>query len=87
VLAAQLAQPASDPCGAATLLSAAGLTAGEVLSWLDGDTPATLGASIDVIAPGQLRRRSWPPHPRCHCLRRRPGASSAPARRYGRMDR
>ena len=87
MLAAQLAQPASDPCGAATLLSAAGLTAGEVLSWLDGDTPATLGASIDVITPGQLRRRSWPPHPRCHCLRRRPGASSAPARRYGRMDR
>jgi bacteriocin biosynthesis cyclodehydratase domain-containing protein len=71
-LAAQLAQPADDPCAAATLLSAAGLAAGEVLCWLDGGTPATLGASIELTGPGRLRRRSWPPHPHCSCLRRRP---------------
>lgn len=70
-LAAQLAVPARDPCTAAVALSATGLAAGEALSWLDGETPATLGASIEVLAPGQLRRRSWPPHPSCPCLRRR----------------
>lgn len=68
-LAAQLAAPASDPCAAATVLCAAGLAAGEVLGWLDGGTPSTLGASIEITTPGTLRRRSWPPHPRCHCHR------------------
>jgi hypothetical protein len=72
-LAAQLARPASDPCGAALVLSAAGLAAGEVLAWLDGDAPATLGASIEVATPGRLRRRSWPPHPHCRCRRATPG--------------
>jgi bacteriocin biosynthesis cyclodehydratase domain-containing protein len=95
-LAAQLATPAREPCGAAAALTAAGLAAGEVLSWLDGDTPATLGASIEVIAPARLRRRSWPPHPSCPCLRRRAGPPGPPAkgdtahrhrgRRYGTMN-
>jgi bacteriocin biosynthesis cyclodehydratase domain-containing protein len=71
-LAAQLALPAREPCGAATVLHAAGLAAGEVLAWLDGDTPATLGTSVEITRGGQLRRRTWPPHPRCGCLRRRP---------------
>jgi bacteriocin biosynthesis cyclodehydratase domain-containing protein len=73
LLAAQLAgdpEPGGEPCAAATVLAAAGIAAGEVLSWLDGSAPATLGASLEVAAPGQLRRRSWPPHPRCHCLPR-----------------
>jgi bacteriocin biosynthesis cyclodehydratase domain-containing protein len=68
-LAAQLAVPDREPCAAATLLSAAGLATGEVLSWLDGEAPATVGAVVEVAAPGRLRRRSWPPHPRCHCNR------------------
>jgi bacteriocin biosynthesis cyclodehydratase domain-containing protein len=79
-LAAQLAAPDREPCAAATLLSAAGLAAGEVLSWLDGETPATLGAIVEIAAPGQHRRRSWPPHPHCHCSR-------GSARRSGRMVR
>jgi bacteriocin biosynthesis cyclodehydratase domain-containing protein len=79
-LAAQLAAPASEPCATATALTAAGLTTGEVLSWLDGATPATLGAIVEVTTPGQLRRRSWPPHPGCHCAR-------GYARRSGRMVR
>lgn len=72
-LAAQLAaSPAADggPCAAATVMVAAGLAAGEVLSWIDGGNPTTIGASIDVSSPARLRRRSWPPHPRCHCLGR-----------------
>jgi bacteriocin biosynthesis cyclodehydratase domain-containing protein len=76
-LAAQLATPGREPCAATTLLSAAGLAAGEVLRWLDGETPTTVGAIVEVTGPGQTRRRSWPPHPRCHCFRgtRRPRRS------------
>jgi bacteriocin biosynthesis cyclodehydratase domain-containing protein len=77
-LAAQLAAPDREPCATATLLAAAGLAAAEVLCWLDGAQPATLGAILELAAPGQLRRRSWPPHPRCDCAR-------AYARRSGRM--
>lgn len=68
-LAAQLATPGREPCAAATVLSAAGLATGEVLRWLDGETPTTLGAIVEITSPGELRRRSWPPHPRCHCFR------------------
>jgi bacteriocin biosynthesis cyclodehydratase domain-containing protein len=70
-LAAQLATtppPGGEPCAVATVLSAAGLAAGEVLSWLDGRAPTTLGASVEITSPGRPRRRSWPPHPGCHCV-------------------
>lgn len=70
-LAAQLARPGDDPCAVATTLTAAGLATAEVLSWLDGDRPATLGASLEVSTPGQVRRRRWPPHPQCACFTRR----------------
>jgi bacteriocin biosynthesis cyclodehydratase domain-containing protein len=63
--------PATDACAAATVLSAAGFAAGEVLAWLDGRRPTTLGASVEIAAPGELRRRSWPPHPHCPCTRTR----------------
>lgn len=69
-LAAQLARPGDDPCAVATVLTAAGLATAEVLSWLDGGTPATLGASLEVASPGQVRRRSWPTHPMCGCFTR-----------------
>ncbi|HEY8472647.1 MAG TPA: TOMM precursor leader peptide-binding protein [Natronosporangium sp.] len=77
-LAAELAAAGDEPCATTTRLAAAGLAAAEVLSWLDGGEPATLGALVELAAPGQLRRRSWPPHPRCDCAR-------ASARRTGRM--
>lgn len=79
-LAAALARPATDPCAAATLLCAAGLAAGEVLSWLDGGTPGTVGGSLEIAAPGELRRRSWPPHPGCSCFYRRPRPHSGGGR-------
>jgi bacteriocin biosynthesis cyclodehydratase domain-containing protein len=83
ILAAQLATtpaPDGEPCAVATVLSAAGLAAGEVLSWLDGRTPTTLGASIEITSPGRPRRRTWAPHPRCHCVRR-PAGSAGHGRR------
>lgn len=73
-LAGQLAGSGGDECAAATVLTAAGLATGEVLGWLDGDRPSTIGASIEVTYPGRLRRRSWPPHPYCDCYRRRRGS-------------
>ncbi|HLU34009.1 MAG TPA: TOMM precursor leader peptide-binding protein [Natronosporangium sp.] len=80
-LAAQLAgAPAGDgePCTAATVMVAAGLAAGEVLCWIDGGQPHTVGASIEVNSPAQWRRRSWPPHPRCYCLGRARAATGPP---------
>lgn len=70
-LASQLAAPPDlEPCATATALTAAGVAAGEVLSWLDGTAPTTLGGCVEIADGGLLRRRSWPPHPRCHCTRR-----------------
>ncbi len=70
-LVPQLAAPPDlEPCATATLLTASGIAAGEVLSWLDGTTPSTLGGCVEITGGGQLRRRRWPPHPRCDCARR-----------------
>ena len=71
-IAAQLsASVATEPCGVPTLLSAVGYATGEILTFLDGGTPETVGGSVEISAPGLLRRRAWPPHPRCSCRRRR----------------
>ncbi len=67
-LAAQLAStPPATACAVSLLLTATGYAVGEALSQLDGGTPETLGGSVEVVAPGTLRRRYWPPHPRCRC--------------------
>ncbi|RIV29844.1 TOMM precursor leader peptide-binding protein [Micromonospora radicis] len=82
-LAAQLAGgPSGSTCAAGTLLAATAYAVSEVLSQLDGGTPETLGGAIEVVAPGNVRRRRWPPHPRCGCGRRRmsggqPGRTAA----------
>jgi len=70
-LAAQLAAADLEPVSAPTVLAAAGFAAAEVLSYLDGGVPDTLGATMEISAPGRSRRRSWPPHPGCDCTRRR----------------
>ncbi|MEU7999950.1 hypothetical protein AB0B66_02075 [Catellatospora sp. NPDC049111] len=74
-LAAQLAQaPAgSDPCPAATRLTAAGFAAAEVLAYLDGAAPTTIGSTVEINGVLPWRRRSWSPHPSCDCTRRRRG--------------
>ncbi|RUL93488.1 hypothetical protein [Verrucosispora sp. FIM060022] len=82
-LAAQLAsRPAAPSCAASILLAATALAVGEALHQLDGATPETLGAAIEIASPGNLRRRHWPPHPRCGCSRTRtsggqPGRTAA----------
>jgi len=71
-LAAQLAGGNSpEPCTAPTLIAAVGYAAGEVLAFLDGATPETVGGAVEISGPGRVRRRTWPPHPECGCGRRR----------------
>lgn len=86
MLAAQLsAAPAesrratSEACATATALAATAYTVGEVLGYLAGEKPRTLGATVEISGPGELRRRSWSPHPRCGCGRRRTPARHADA--------
>ncbi|MFB9543347.1 TOMM precursor leader peptide-binding protein [Micromonospora sagamiensis] len=68
-LAAQLAGDDPTPaCGVATLLAAVALATAEALSHVDGGTPETVGAAVEVGGAGRFRRRVWPPHPDCGCL-------------------
>jgi hypothetical protein len=71
-LAAQLAgDRAPQPCATATLIAAVGYALGEILTFLDGGRPETEGGSVEIGHPGRARRRLWPPHPACDCVRRR----------------
>lgn len=72
VLAAQLATipgPVPEPVDAPLLAAGAALAAAQALQELDGGEPDTLGGALELPSPGIVRRRSWPPHPRCGCLR------------------
>lgn len=59
-----------EPCTVATLLAATAYAVEETLTFLDGGTPETLGASTELTSPSRLRRRTWPPHPGCPCAHR-----------------
>ena len=69
-LAAQLSLPrrygpASDAALATTI---AGVAAREALAYLDGEVPATVGATLEIQLPDwRIRRRSWPAHESCEC--------------------
>ncbi|ROT32223.1 PqqD family protein [Micromonospora sp. HM5-17] len=70
-LAAQLtAGTTPEPCLVATLIAATGYAVAEALAFLDGAAGETLGGAVEVTGPGQVRRRTWPPHPACGCGRR-----------------
>jgi hypothetical protein len=73
VLVAQLSTGPESvaPCAVTTALAATGYAADEVLTYLDGGTPQTLGTTIEIAGPGRERRRPWSPHPHCECARRR----------------
>lgn len=44
------------------------LAAGQALAFLDGRTPSTVDASLDLSLPSAVpRTRQWPPHPECRC--------------------
>ncbi|MCA2213368.1 ThiF family adenylyltransferase [Jidongwangia harbinensis] len=59
----------AEPCPVATLLTATGYATAEALTYLDGGRPETVGAAVEIAAPGRFRRRSWTPHPDCGCRR------------------
>jgi hypothetical protein len=72
-LAVQLAQPlrSGAPAGAALATVVAGIAALQALSHLDGEPTATVEGTIELHLPDwRLRRRSWPAHPSCGCVRR-----------------
>lgn len=60
-----------EPCAVTTVLAATAFATAEVLTFLDARTPGTLGASVELSAPGRTRRRTWLPHPACPCATRR----------------
>ena len=65
-----------ESCPVATLLAATAQVTAEALTFLDGGIPETLGAAVEIVAPGRVRRRTWPPHPDCDCTRRRRAAAA-----------
>jgi bacteriocin biosynthesis cyclodehydratase domain-containing protein len=71
LLAAQLTAPrpgAPEPCDVALATLAAALGALQCLAQLDGEPVACHGGTLELALPGwRVRRRSWPPHPRCAC--------------------
>lgn len=69
-LAAQLSGTTPEPCSVATLLAATAYVTAEALAFLDGGTPDTLGAAVEISTAGRFRRRTWAPHPGCSCTRR-----------------
>lgn len=71
-LAVQLSQPhrSAGAAEVATAVTAAGVAAAEILRFLDGDEPATVEGTLEILAPDwRVRRRSWPAHPDCDCMR------------------
>jgi hypothetical protein len=75
---------AVEPCTVATLLAATAFAAGEVLEFLDGGTPQTFGAAVEISGPGRFRRRTWPPHAGCTCAGR-PRRSAQTAKHMARL--
>jgi hypothetical protein len=69
-LSALVDGPGPEPCDVTTMLAATAYAAGEALAFLDGRSPETLGASVEIAAAGRFRRRTWPPHSACGCGRR-----------------
>ncbi|WP_229071433.1 hypothetical protein [Actinoplanes sp. DH11] len=59
----------AEPCAVATLLAATAYATAEILAYLDGRIPDTLGVAVEISAAGRFRRRTWPPHPACDCQR------------------
>jgi hypothetical protein len=69
----------AEPCAVTTLLAATAYATAEALAYLDGRTPETVGAAVEITAPGRFRRRTWPPHQDCDCRRRRRATFTGPS--------
>jgi hypothetical protein len=61
---------AVQPCTVATALAATARATDEVLHYLDGGAPRSIGTTIEISGPGRERLRRWPAHPRCGCAGR-----------------
>jgi hypothetical protein len=68
-LAAQLIRGPA-PCAAATLHTAAGFAVAELLAFLDGAGPTTIGTTVEINGVAPWRRRHWSIHPKCGCAKR-----------------
>ena len=69
LIAVQLGAGRRRPISEVALcVAAAGVAAGQALSFLDGQRPETVGGTMEWQLPDwRLRRRSWPPHHECDC--------------------
>ncbi len=57
--------------------AAAALACMQVLAFLDGEPASAIGAALELDGLGtSVRRRTWNPHPECHCIARRGYAAS-----------
>ncbi len=69
-LASQLATYTErpEPSHAAVAAAAAALACMQVLAFLDGEQPTTVGASLELDGlSSPVRRRTWQAHPECRC--------------------
>jgi hypothetical protein len=72
-LAAQLSTGPEgiEPIAVTTVLAVTAYAVDEVLAYLDGRKPQTIGTTIELTGPGREARRAWSPHPGCECTRGR----------------
>ena len=74
ILAQLASQPVADPRACDTVLATmvAAQAAAQALAFLDqgAGAAAVTNGTLELVLPGwQWRRRTWPPHPQCGCLR------------------
>jgi bacteriocin biosynthesis cyclodehydratase domain-containing protein len=77
-VSAQLDQAprSAQACDGVLAAAVAAQAALQVLQLLEGDSPATLGGTLELELPGwRWRRRSWPQHPDCPCAWAASGAA------------
>lgn len=73
---------AAQACDGVLAVAVAAQAALQVLQLLEGDTPAAVGGTLELVLPGwQWRRRTWPRHPGCGCAALGSGLGSGPASR------
>jgi len=58
----------AQACDGVLAVAVAAQAALQVLQLLEGDRPASVGGTLELVLPGwQWRRRTWPRHPGCGC--------------------
>ena len=75
----QTSRPAAEYLETPVRLIAAGVVVAQVLSHVDGGRASAVNGTLDVNAPGEVRRSGWAAHPSCGC-----GAACEAVLRHGR---